>query len=360
MVWIFLLVISAMIIGLVITGSNSYKPPKNTWRSGRMSGEEAEFAREAAKLADKGLNAKRSKTAEEALIHYELLHDDISSRRKLVSEHIYQEDMRYIREIYEDLSIEEWQNRARKILDKFYALYEMITDPSFKDVDKAYRSKKRCIEYWQEYFASIPYETHIWYDAKTYMKEYLGDGYDDCMYTHETLEKKLARCIEEMKPEYKRKMKLRDQIINVVAKRESVTRAELASMPFDGCTKQEVEYCIRELVENYRLVALKISNRYFVSLSDREKEKRKGRQSSEHDIVKEPLPKTTYNDATELVGALRGSGIECTITKTNDGYVIHSSPAVDGFMQNAALRVGLLQKVPYYGSHMWILQTEVR
>jgi len=39
MVWIFLLVISAMIIGLVITGSNSYKPPKNTWRSGRMSGE---------------------------------------------------------------------------------------------------------------------------------------------------------------------------------------------------------------------------------------------------------------------------------------------------------------------------------
>lgn len=241
---------------------------------GQMSSEEAEFAREAARLADKGLDAKRSKTAEEALMQYEALHDDISSRRKLVSEHIYQEDIRDIRENYEALSIEEWQGRARKILDKFYALYEMITDPNFKDVDKAYRSKKRCIEYWQEYYASIPYETGIWYDAKNYMKEYLGDGYDDCMFTHEALEKRLARCIEEMKPEYQRKMKLRGQILDLVAERESVMRAELVSMPFDGCTKQEVEYCIRELVDSYRLVALKIGNRYFISLSDKEKAKR--------------------------------------------------------------------------------------
>jgi hypothetical protein len=240
----------------------------------RMSQEEADFAKEAAKLADKGIDAKRSKTAEEALMHYELLHNDIASRRKLVSEHIYQEDMKDVRENYESLSIEEWQAKAGRILDKFYELYAMITDPDFRDVDKAYRSKKRCIEYWQKYFYSIPSETGIWYDAKTYMKEYLGELYDECMYSHETLEKKLSACIEEMKPEYKRKMKLRNQIIDIVAERESIMRAELISMHFEGCTKKEIEYCIKELVDTYRLVALKIGNRYFVSLSDKEKSKR--------------------------------------------------------------------------------------
>lgn len=242
----------------------------------RMSREEADFAREASKLASKGISAKRSSTAEEALIHYESLHDDISSHRNLVSEDIYQEDMSDIRENYETLLREEWQNKADKILEKFYALYEMITDPSFKDVDKAYSAKKRCIKYWQNYFYSIPTGTGVWFDAKTHMKDYLGECYDDCMFSHDELEKKLSQCVEEMKPEYKRKMNLRKQILDAVDQQGSIMRSELYATKFDGCTDKEVQYCVKELVDSYRLVSLKIGNRYFISLSDKEKEKRRG------------------------------------------------------------------------------------
>lgn len=244
-----------------------------------MNREEADFANEAAKLLAKGLDAKRADTAEQALLQYEALYDEISSRQPLRSDHIYKEDMKDIRENYKTMAIEEWHEKADKILDKFLELYTLITDPSFKDVEKAYRSKKRCIELWQSYFYSIPDDTGIWYDGKTHMKEYLGDDYDICMETHEFLEKRLSQCIEEMKPEYKRKQNLRKQILDIVAEKQSVMRAELVKMPFEGCTVQEVTYCVKELVDSYRLVALKIGNRYFISLSDKEKAKREKKQT---------------------------------------------------------------------------------
>lgn len=248
--------------------------------SGRMSQEEVRFANEARKLLSSGLDAKTSRTVEGKLAQYEAMYSELSSRRSLVSDHIYQQDMRDLREHYEDLAKEEWEDKADRILDKFYNLYDMITDPTFKDVEKAYRSKKQCIGYWQQFFLSIPSETGIWYDAKNYMKKYLDENYDDCMYSHETLEKKLDQCIEEMKPEYRRKRKLRDDIIDVVAKSESIMRSQLYSTPFEGSTAQEVRYCVNELVEKYRLVELKIGNRYFVSLSDKEKEKRAPRSAA--------------------------------------------------------------------------------
>ncbi len=244
---------------------------------GAMSDEEADFADKAYKIKNRGVDAKRSQTAYDALVEYETRHDMAAANVKLVSEHIYQEDMQDIRENYETLVKEEWEEKADKILDKFYALYAMITDPTFKDVERAYRSKNRCIRLWQQYFYSIPTETGVWFDAKTHMQEYLEPYYDDCMYSHETLEKKLSRCIEEMKPEYQRKMALRKRILDIVAERESIMRADLVKIPFEGCTKQEVEYCIKELVDNYRLVSLKIADRYFISLSDKEKAKRAGK-----------------------------------------------------------------------------------
>ncbi|MBR3019825.1 MAG: hypothetical protein IKH57_22590 [Clostridia bacterium] len=252
-------------------------------RKSRMSREEREFAEEAYKLHMSGMDAKTSRKAEEKLLQYEALYSDIASKQSLVSEHIYQEDMSDIRENYESLTREEWQEKADKILDKFYDLYSIITDPNFKDVEKAYSSKKRCIKYWQDYFSSIPYETGIWFDAKFHMREHLGLNYDICMDSHESLEKKLSQCIDEMKPEYKRKMNLRKQIIDTVAEQESIMRSKLIATPFEGCTVKEVEYCIKELVEKYQLVSVKIGNRYFVSLSDKEKQRRDGHK------IKKPI-----------------------------------------------------------------------
>lgn len=240
----------------------------------RMSHEEAMFAEQAYHITSRGLDAKTSKTAKKALDEYEVLHAELSSRRDLVSEHIYQEDMRDIRDTYTDLAIEEWHEKAGKILDQFLNVYLMITEFSFKDVDKAYRSRNRCIGYWTKYFDSVPRDTGLKYDPKGFMKSYLGEDYDPCMEYSVDLEKKLNQCIEEMRPEYKRKLRLRDQVLNTVAEQGSIMRSELIRTPFEGCTPKETEYMIKELVEKRRLAAVKIGNRYFISLSEAEKTNR--------------------------------------------------------------------------------------
>lgn len=240
----------------------------------RMSHEEAMFAEQAYHISNRGLDARTSKTAKKALDEYEVLHAEISSRRDLVSEHIYQEDMRDIRDNYTDLAIEEWHEKAGKILDQFIRTYIMITEHDFKEVDKAYRSKNRCIGYWTKYFDSIPHDTGLRYDPKGFMKSYLGEDYDPCMEYRVDLEKKLNQCLEEMRPEYKRKLRLRDQVLNTVAEQGSIMRSELIKTPFEGCTPKETEYMIKELVEKRRLAAVKIGNRYFISLSEGEKNNR--------------------------------------------------------------------------------------
>lgn len=238
----------------------------------KMSSTEREFAEEAHKLSNKGLDAKTSRKAEEALLQYEAAYSYAKSQTSLRSESIYQEDLEYLQDHYRSLSREEWEQRAGKLLDKFLELYLMITDPSYKDVEKAYRSKKKCIEYWQKYFASPPEDVVVY--PKQYIKDYLMDYYDPCMESHELLEKKLSSSIEQMKPEYKRAVKLRKDLLDIVAQSDGMMRSELLSKSFDGSTKKEVEWCYRELVKRYKLVEIKINNRYIVKLSDKERERR--------------------------------------------------------------------------------------
>lgn len=241
--------------------------------SGGMSRKEAEFSDQAYKLHIKGVDATTYKKAEEALIHYEMLYSEARSQTKLMDEHIYEEDLQDIRENMETLATEEWQKKAGIILDKFAELYYMITNPAFQDIDKAYRSKKRCIDYWHKYFFSIP-EDGIWRDPKGFMKEYLGEDFDACMYSLDTLEKKLSKCIEEMQPEYKRKVRLKKDIADLVERKQSVLRSELLRAKFSNATEKEIQYCYKELIANNILVEIKIGNRFFVYLSDKEKAKR--------------------------------------------------------------------------------------
>lgn len=240
--------------------------------SSRMSTAEKEFAEQAHRISNKGIDANTSKKAEEALVEYEAAYSNAKSQTRLVSDHIYQEDLEDIHDNYQTLCREEWERRAGKILDRFIELYLMINDPTFKDVEKAYRSKKKCIEYWQKYYASLPDGVIV--HPKQYIKDYLMDDYDICMESHELLDKKLSSCIEHMKPEYKRAVKLRKDLLDMVAQNESMMRSELLSKTFDGCTKKEIEWCYRELVKQYKLVEIKMNNRYIVKLSDKESEKR--------------------------------------------------------------------------------------
>ena len=287
-----------------------------------MSDEEAKFSDKAYRLHMRGMDAKTSKKAEEILNEYELLYSEVENETRLLDRHIYDEDLDDIRDNMESLAKEEREEKARRILDRFAELYYLITDPDFKDVEKAYKSKKRCIDYWQKYFFSIP-EDGIWRDPKAFMKEYLADDFDECMYNHDTLEKKLSKCIEEMKPEYKRKINLRHQILDIVAEKESIMRAELVSMPFDGCTKKEVEYCIKELVDSYQLVALKIGNRYFISLPDKEKDKRNRLKKKVFSIQPEIMAKSASSVLHDsVIKYLADNGLDY-IDKTSNGGGIY-------------------------------------
>lgn len=88
------------------------------------------------------------------------------------------------------------------------------------------------------------------------------------------LQTALDAAIEPLKPEQRRKRALYRNVMEYVAKGESVQRAALLKNPFPEATAEEVRFCYRELVREYRLVEIKIGNRWFVTLSDKEKEKR--------------------------------------------------------------------------------------
>lgn len=273
MLWFFLICFGLLAVAAFITGTDSYKVFKVTGRWGKMSREECDFADEAYKLHIKGLDATKAKKAKEILDQYETAYEIAPGRSKFRSNHIYLEDISDIRENYEGLEIDEWREKAAKVLDELYELLYIVEHPDFKDVERAYRAKKRCLDLWHKYF-EIPRDPSINYGAKEYMRNYFGEGYKSYLDDSSSLEKHLTDCVEKMKPEYKRKTGLDKKIMNIVAEKESIMRSELLSMPFDGFTRKEVEYCYNELVRKYRLVAIKIGSRYFVSLSDKEKEKR--------------------------------------------------------------------------------------
>ena len=59
-----------------------------------------------------------------------------------------------------------------------------------------------------------------------------------------------------------------------MAEREAVQQCVLLRQEFPNATAEEVKYCYQELVKQYKLVKYKMGNRWFVALSDKEKEQR--------------------------------------------------------------------------------------
>ena len=177
------------------------------------------------------------------------------------------------------METERWERKADKYLEKFYEAWIFVTtsDPAdhFKEAEELMRAKKRCISAWQGYFGIDleEYDTVVY--PKRHLREYMADEYETCMESHDTLEKRLAKCVETARPEYRRKMKLYDHIVDYVRSVESIARADLLRHPFDGFIDDEVKCCYRELIKKNRLVEIKIGNKYFVSLSDKEKTKKK-------------------------------------------------------------------------------------
>ncbi len=185
----------------------------------------------------------------------------------------YNDDMSLVRDAVENLEMEDWERRAVRHLDAFYDCYDALTNcslESFKDVEMFFKTKKKCIREWQSYFAVDVSEYDVKIYPKQYMREYLGDGYDPCMESHEALEKKLDDYVQRMRPEQKRKNLLYKKIVQYVQEQETVAQAALLKVDFPGYIEAEVKCCYTELIKRDRLVKTKLGNRWFVSLSDKE------------------------------------------------------------------------------------------
>lgn len=201
----------------------------------------------------------------------------------------YQFELDYMKERAEDLEYDEWQTKADKILDRFLEKYYIVTKPDFYDVDKAISAKKSCITLWQNYFETLE-GRRVFLNIKQHLRDYLDEYYDPCMESHAALEKHLNTCIEENRPEARRKTKLISQMISRVESEGSVPRNILLSASFDNCIPEEVKCCYRELIDKNRLAQIKIGNRYFVTLSDKEAARRSKRSLPDNHSPSEQSP----------------------------------------------------------------------
>lgn len=224
------------------------------------------------KLLEKAMKTSSAKTAENYLFqaesNYQAVHHLSSGVWREVLEHNIQD----IREEVEEKQRGKWEDDARKILDNLFNTYYMIIDHNFDNVDRAYKAKERCMKYWNQYWQSIEA-----YDIPLYPKQFLRNSmvdYDPCFEDGSSLQRRLDQAITEMKPEYKRKMGLYRKITDAVSDEGSIMRSDLLKKQFPDATPKEIECCYKELIKKYKLVEVKLGNRYFVSLSDKELEKR--------------------------------------------------------------------------------------
>ena len=230
------------------------------------------------KAVEKGLNASSAEKVRESIQEVSDAYREVKRTVPRLGDQFHRDDFHELREHLREAEQDQWERKADKYLQGFYDSYSMLESgelASFKDVELLFRYKKRCIDYWQKYFAIDlqKYETTIY--PKRYMKEWLGEDYDPCMDSHEALEKKLSSFVQEMRPEYQRKMQLYEILVEYVARRQSVFKTELLKVKIDGFTDEEKRCCYRELLKKNRLVEIKMGNRLFVTLSDKEASKKK-------------------------------------------------------------------------------------
>lgn len=180
-----------------------------------------------------------------------------------------------IQEYVDCLERSEWEEKADSILSCFLSAFQFVTTEeyhSFRNIEDVLRASKNCVRLWNKYWESVE-GVHADVNPKEYMRKYLGDSFEPCMQESEQLKKRLNNATDKLKPENKRKKKLYDDIIKTVADSGTIMQCQLKNHEFENATRKEVDFCYNDLIAQYRLVKVKIGNRYFVSLSDKEKER---------------------------------------------------------------------------------------
>ena len=231
--------------------------------------------REFDKASDRGMNASNPAEIYAHLHEMESRYSAIKDNVRPESLSYYRNEIQSIQEYARDTERENWEEKAEKLLDSFYDNYLLVTEGNFTNVDRMYAAKKQCCSLWFRYF-SLQESMGMITDPHPheFLQNYIGENYDPCMDNSETLERKLSASIADRRPEYQKKKKMYESIVEYVQKNGSVQRSYLLRLKFDGSTPEQVKYCYKDLISRNRLVEMKIGNRYFVELSDKESAKR--------------------------------------------------------------------------------------
>ena len=271
----------------------------------------------------RALDSNSRKHVKETLKEFEAAYQNSQDYLGYAGKSLHMTDKEDLQAHLKELEEEAWLKKAGKHSDAFAYNYEIVTCAdldNFKDVELIMKAKKKCLDEWQKYFAVdlSEYETTIY--PKRYLRENMGEMYDPCMESRETLEKKLSECIQAARPEYRRKMRLYEDIVEYVSRHPDIPRSDLFRVKFSGATAEEVKHCYKELIKKNRLFEMKMGNRFFVSLSDKEKSKHPHSAVDEEKVVSqtesvedkpsETLKEKSRSDSPEVVKILKDKGVE--------------------------------------------------
>lgn len=239
------------------------------------------------KLTNKGADTNSLKTAKECLYTLSSSYEDIKEHANANARFCYEDDIEEIRQNAEDIAEEKWRKKADSFLLKIEQAYDVIVCYDFQTVDKAYKSKNILIKAYDDLFnwtrtcyeenRDIWKNVNIWDEAKKDVGAILNryDHYilwndrgsnDDSV--RQQIIATLDRRIEIMRPEYRRKTKLRSLIMQKIANHGTVQRSHLLRMHFDGFVAGEINACYKGLVKERAVIEYKQGSVYFVVLSD--------------------------------------------------------------------------------------------
>ena len=206
---------------------------------------------------------------------------ELETARRNASESVktlYAQDIEELRQHADDLERGKWEYKAdnciQKLIDDYYGITSKQYE-SFNEVEYLFECKRSCINDLKKYYGIQTSKYHVNINPRQYLRQAMGEEFDPSMDSVASFEKKLAELTDHMLPVKKRKQKLYKLIMDYVNEKGSVKKADLERHIFFDYTEAEVKSCYRALIKKNRIVEVKIGNRLFVLLSDKEKEKRK-------------------------------------------------------------------------------------
>lgn len=173
-----------------------------------------------------------------------------------------------------------WEEKAGNLAYEIGDSYQCclnVGNFGFKNLEDAKKERDRCLRLYDKYWDTVRWfwEEHREYwtpEPKAYLRDLAKLPYN--IDSQWQLQQALDAAIEPLKPEQKRKKKLYQAVMNCVAAEGSIQRSVLLKKEFPDATAEEVRYCYRDLIRKYKLVEYKMGNRWFVTLADKEKERR--------------------------------------------------------------------------------------